>query len=98
MPVGVIAMGYGDGYPRTARDGTPVLVNGIRCPLVGRISMDMMTVDLRPYAHAKVHDPVILWGEGLPLEEIAPYTHNSPYDMLTSIQSRVKFHWTMNNV
>jgi alanine racemase len=94
MPVGVIAIGYGDGYPRTARDGTPVLINNVRCPLVGRISMDMMTIDLRPYLQAKVQDPVILWGEGLPLEEVARHTHNIPYDILTGIQSRVKFHWT----
>ena len=95
MPVGVIAMGYGDGYPRTARNGTPVLVNGIRCPLVGRISMDMMTVDLRPHPHAQVNDQVTLWGQELPLEEVAPHTDSIPYDMLTAVQSRVKFHWTI---
>ena len=96
MPIGVIAMGYGDGYPRSAQDGTPILVNGVRCKLIGRVSMDMITIDLRPYPQAKVNDQVILWGNGLPLEEVAPYTNNIPYDMLTSIQSRVKFHWTQN--
>lgn len=95
MLIGVIAMGYGDGYPRTAQDGTPVLVNGIRCQLVGRISMDMITVDLQACPQAQVNDPVVLWGNGLPIEEVAQYTHQSPYDMLTAVQSRVKFHWTL---
>jgi alanine racemase len=96
MPIGVIAIGYGDGYPRSARNGTPILVNGVRCTIVGRVSMDMLTIDLRPYPQAKVNDQVILWGNGLPLEEIVPYTNNSPYDILTSVQSRVKFLWTQN--
>lgn len=95
MLIGVIAMGYGDGYPRSARNGTPVLVNGIRCETVGRISMDMMTIDLRNCPHARVADPVILWGNELPLEEVARFTDNVPYDMLTAIQSRVTFHWTL---
>jgi len=96
MLVGVIALGYGDGYPRTARDGTPILINGARCPLVGRVSMDMITVDLRGCPNAQVDDPVILWGNGLPIEEVAQYTDQCPYDMLTAVQSRVKFHWTIN--
>ena len=95
MLVGVIAMGYGDGYPRTAKDGTPILVNGIRCPLIGRVSMDMITVDLSNCPNAKVNDPVILWGDKLPIEEVARHTQQCPYDMLTAIQSRVKFHWTL---
>lgn len=66
MRIGVIAMGYGDGYPRTAQDGTPVLVNGVRCPLVGRVSMDMITVDVTDCKNAQVNDQVILWGDGLP--------------------------------
>lgn len=94
MLVGVIAVGYGDGYPRSAQDGTPVLVNGIRCQLVGRVSMDMITVDLRPCPHAKINDLVTLWGEGLSVEEVASYTHDSPYNIVTSIQSRVKCTWT----
>lgn len=94
MPIGVIAMGYGDGYPRSARDGTPILVNGVRCSIAGRVSMDMITIDLRPYPNATVNDQVILWGNDLPLEEVAPYTNNIPYDILTAVQSRVRFHWT----
>lgn len=96
MPVGVIAIGYGDGYPRSAQDGTPILVNGRRCSLIGRVSMDMITIDLRNYPTAKVNDEVVLWGNGLPLEEVTPYTANSAYDILTSVQSRVRFLWTQN--
>lgn len=95
MPIGVIAMGYGDGYPRTANDGTPILVNGKRCQIVGRVSMDMATIDLRQCPGAQVGDPVTLWGEGLPIEEVATHTQNIPYDILTGIQSRVVFHWTL---
>lgn len=94
MPIGVISVGYGDGYPRTAQDGTPVLVNNVRCQIVGRISMDMATIDLRPCRDAKIGDPVVLWGEKLPIEEVAAFTHHIPYDLLTAVQSRVKFHWT----
>ena len=94
MLIGVIAMGYGDGYPRTARDGTPIIVNNKRCQLVGRVSMDMATIDLSNCLDAKVGDPVILWGDGLPIEEVASYTDNIPYDILCSVQQRVKFYWT----
>ena len=94
MLVGVVAFGYGDGYPRTARDGTPVLVNQTQCALVGRVSMDMITVDLRPCPHAKIGDPVILWGDGLPVETVAKHTEQISYDLLTGVQNRVKFHWT----
>ncbi len=66
MSVGVVAVGYGDGYPRHAPSGTPVLLNSRRVPLVGRVSMDMITVDLRSQPHAAVGDVVVLWGRGLP--------------------------------
>jgi alanine racemase len=69
MRMGVVGVGYGDGYPQCARNGTPMLVNGQRCPLAGRVSMDMLTVDLRAEPKAKVGDPVLLWGAGLPVEE-----------------------------
>lgn len=95
MPLGVVAMGYGDGYPRSATDGTPVLVKGIRCPLIGRVSMDMMTIDLRNCPTACVGDPVILWGDGLSLETVAPFAGRIPYEMLTAVQTRVRFHWTL---
>lgn len=94
MPIGVVAFGYGDGYPITVRDGAPLLVNNVECPLVGRISMDMLTVDLRNCPTAQVGDPVILWGNGLPIERVVAYTQNIPWDMLTGVQHRVKFLWT----
>ncbi|CAO5678059.1 MAG: Alanine racemase [Holosporales bacterium] len=93
MPVGVIAFGYGDGYPFAAKNGTPVLINGIKCPLIGRISMDMMTVDLSPLKTCSIDDSVTLWGEDLAIEEIIPFTHDIAWHMLTNIQHRVKFIW-----
>ena len=86
--VGVVGIGYGDGYPQFAENGTPVLVNGIECPLVGRVSMDMLTVDLRRYREAQVGDAVILWGVGLPVERVARYCHSSAYELLTKTTSR----------
>lgn len=91
MSIGVVACGYGDGYPRNAKNGTPVLVNGKKCVLAGRVSMDMLTIDLSENPEAKIGDPVILWGKGLPIEIIAKYSNNSPYELLTHITSRVKF-------
>lgn len=93
MPVGIIAFGYGDGYPITAKDGTPILVNNSECPLVGRVSMDMIAVDLRNVP-AHVGDTVVLWGDGLPIERVMSHTMNITYDMLTGVQHRVKFLWT----
>lgn len=95
MKIGVIAMGYGDGYPRSAKNGTPLLVNNKRCQLVGTVSMDMAMIDLRNCPEAKIGDPVILWGDGLPLEEVAEYTNNISYDIICGVQQRVKFYWTM---
>jgi alanine racemase len=94
LTVGIIAFGYGDGYPRTTRDGAPILVNNTKCKLIGRVSMDMTAVDLSACPDAKVGDPVILWGNDLPIEEVAQYTDNVSYDLLTGVQNRVKFHWT----
>lgn len=90
MLVGVIAIGYGDGYPQYAKEGTPVLVNGKVCPLIGRVSMDMATVDLRTQPKAKIGDPIILWGEGLPIEKVALHNNTSAYELLTRITQRVK--------
>jgi alanine racemase len=91
MRVGVVAIGYGDGYPRHARNGTPVLINGTLCPLVGRVSMDMITVDLRPCPHAKITDDVILWGRGLPAETVAQYADTIAYELLCHVSERVTF-------
>ena len=91
MPVGVVAMGYGDGYPRHAVPGTPVLVNGQRVPLIGRVSMDMLSVDLSSQPQAHIGDAVTLWGEGLPVEEVARCASTIPYQLLCGVTQRVKF-------
>jgi alanine racemase len=91
--IGVVAAGYGDGYPRHAPNGTPALVNGIRCPLVGRISMDMLTVDLTGNTAAAVGDEVILWGRGLPAEEVASHVGTIPYEMFCGITRRTRFEY-----
>ncbi|MCK5877121.1 MAG: alanine racemase [Candidatus Marithrix sp.] len=90
MPVGVIAIGYADGYPRHAPIGTPVLVNGKRVPLIGRVSMDMITVDLRNQPNARVGDPVLLWGKDLPAEEIASLSGTIAYELFCNLGGRVK--------
>lgn len=88
--IGVVAIGYGDGYPRYAKTGTPVLVNGKKVPLVGRVSMDTITVDLNSQINAKAGDPVTLWGDGLAVEEIARYADTIPYTLLCGITQRVE--------
>lgn len=88
--LGVAAVGYGDGYPRQLPTGTPVLVHGQRVPLVGRVSMDMITLDLTECPKAQVGDAAILWGEGLPVEEIARYAGTIPYVLLCGVAPRVK--------
>lgn len=87
--LGVVAMGYGDGYPRAAPTGTPVLVNGREVPIVGRVAMDMICVDLGPDAAEKAGAPVELWGEHLPVERIAEITKVSAYELITRLTSRV---------
>ncbi|MGQ0287170.1 alanine racemase [Pasteurellaceae bacterium 22721_9_1] len=87
--IGVVAIGYGDGYPRGIPTGTPVFVNGRRVPIVGRVSMDMVTVDLGLDCKDKVGDEVILWGKELPLEEIAQITGMSSYELMTKLTPRV---------
>ena len=88
--LGVVAIGYGDGYPRYAKSGTPVLVNGQRVPLIGRVSMDMITVDLETQANAKPGDPVTLWGDGLAVEEIALCADTIPYTLVCGVTQRVQ--------
>lgn len=88
--LGVVAIGYGDGYPRHAKAGTPVLVNGRQVPLIGRVSMDMITVDLQGQTDAKPGDPVTLWGRDLPVETIAKAADTIPYTLLCGITQRVR--------
>lgn len=91
MPVGVVAIGYGDGYPRHAPPGTPVLLNGKQAPLVGRVSMDMINIDLRGQPAARLGDPVILWGEGLPAEVVAERAGTIAYELFCGVTQRVHF-------
>jgi len=88
MSVGVVACGYGDGYPRHAPEGTPVIVNGQRVALIGRVSMDMITVDLRG-CDAKVGDPVQLWGDELPADEVAQHAETIAYELFCNVAPRV---------
>ena len=87
--LGVVAIGYGDGYPRAAPSGTPVLVNGREVPIVGRVAMDMICVDLGPQSADKVGDSVVMWGDSLPVERIAEITKVSAYELITRLTSRV---------
>lgn len=89
MPVGIAAVGYADGYPRHAPSGTPVLVRGVRCPLIGRVSMDMIHVDLRPLPDAVPGEPVTLWGQGLPVDEVAARAGTISYELLCGVTARV---------
>jgi alanine racemase len=91
MPIGIAAIGYGDGYPRNIKAGTPVLLNGKRVPIIGRVSMDLMSVDLRSQPNAKVGDEVLLWGKDLPIEEIASAANTISYELTCSITRRVRF-------
>jgi alanine racemase len=91
MPVGVAAIGYGDGYPRSAPSGTPVLVDGVRAAIVGRVSMDLIAIDLRTAPTAEVGDRVVLWGRGLPVEEIAENAGTISYDLTCGMTKRVLF-------
>lgn len=90
MPVGVAVIGYGDGYPRHAPTGTPVLVGGRRVALIGRVSMDSISLDLRQAPGARPGDEVILWGQGLPVEEIAQSAGTISYDLLCALGTRVR--------
>lgn len=89
--IGIAAIGYGDGYPRHAGPGTPVLVNGQRMPIVGRVSMDLLAIDLCTQAGARVGDPVVLWGQGLPVEEVADAAGTIGYELTCGITRRVRF-------
>ena len=91
--LGVVAMGYGDGYPRNAPEGTPVLINGRKVPIVGRVSMDMLTVDLGADSQDKVGDETIFWGKDLLIEEIAEHIGVISYELITKLTPRVIFEY-----
>lgn len=89
MPVGVAAIGYGDGYPRRMPAGTPALVNGRPVALAGRVSMDMITLDLRGAPNARPGDRVVLWGDGLPADEIAARAGTISYELFCHVAKRI---------
>lgn len=89
MRIGTVAIGYADGYPRHAQDGTPVLVDGIRTSLVGRVSMDMLTVDLTHIPDAHIGSSVELWGKTIKADEVARYCDTIAYTLFTGITRRV---------
>ncbi|WP_376695325.1 alanine racemase [Wenzhouxiangella sp. EGI_FJ10305] len=91
MRVGVASIGYGDGYPRSMADGAPVLVEGEACRMCGRVSMDMITIDLAACPDAQVGDEVVLWGRGLPIETVAEFAGTIPYELVCRITRRVRF-------
>ncbi len=94
MRIGIAAIGYGDGYPRHAESGTPVLVGGQRSQIIGRVAMDMITIDLRDMPDATIGDTVTLWGEGLPVEEVAQHAKTIAYELLCGVTRRVNFKYS----
>lgn len=91
MAIGVVACGYGDGYPRLAGPGTPVHLHGRPAALVGRVSMDLLTIDLRQHPQAAVGDEVMLWGPGLPVETVAARAGTLGYELVCGMTRRVEF-------
>ena len=94
LRIGIVACGYADGYPRHAPTGTPVLIDGVRCRLVGRVSMDMITVDLSPVPQAGVGSEVTLWGQGsggavLPIDDVALAAGTIGYELMCALAPRV---------
>lgn len=87
--IGVIACGYADGYPRSAPDGTPVCVAGVLVPLAGRVSMDLLTVDLTDHPNATIGDPVELWGDRVAIDEVASRSGTIGYELMTGVTGRV---------
>jgi alanine racemase len=89
MRIGVVACGYADGYPRVAPEGTPVIVEGVRTRVVGRVSMDMLTVDLTPVPTANVGSRVELWGASLPIDDVARACGTIGYELMCAVAPRV---------
>lgn len=90
MRIGIVACGYADGYPRLAPTGTPVLLAGVRTRILGRVSMDMLTIDLSPVPKADVGSEVTLWGEGLPIDEVAAHAGTIGYELMCAVAPRVR--------
>lgn len=90
MRIGIVACGYADGYPRHAPTDTPVMVNNQRSRLLGRVSMDMLAVDLTEITNAKLDSPVILWGKEIPVDEVAQRAGTISYELLCALAPRVE--------
>ena len=89
MQIGVVAIGYADGYPRSAIDGTPVFINGVKSKIAGRVSMDMITIDLTGIPIPEIGDCVELFGENISVDEVAKYCNTISYEIFTKITKRV---------
>ena len=89
MRIGVVACGYADGYPRHAPTGTPVLLEGRRTRLLGRVSMDMLCIDLTDFPDAKLGSQVELWGEQLSIDEVATHAGTISYELMCALTARV---------
>jgi len=94
--IGTIGIGYGDGYPRSLPNGSPVWLNGIEVPIAGRVSMDMITVDLGEQTNASIGDRAVLWGSELPIEKIAAAAGTIPYELLCGITQRVAYEYRLS--
>jgi len=92
MRIGIVACGYADGYPRHAPNGTPILVDGQLTQIVGRVSMDMLSVDLSNVPHAGVGSRVVMWGTGMPVETVARHAGTISYELLCGLTKRVRVH------
>ena len=88
--IATVAVGYGDGYPRTAKNGTPVVVEGQRASIVGRVSMDLISIDVTHLKHVKLGSAVELWGARLPVNEVAEWAGTSGYELLTRMPARAR--------
>ncbi|HEY5810133.1 MAG TPA: alanine racemase [Povalibacter sp.] len=91
--IGIAAVGYGDGYARNVRSGAKVLVNGHEASVAGRVSMDMTAIDVTDIPAAKVGDTVVMWGQGVPVERVAPFADTIPYELVCGVTQRVTRVW-----
>jgi alanine racemase len=92
--IGIAAIGYGDGYPRNMRAGTPILVNEQPAQVVGRVSMDMTAVDVTHLGQVRIGDAVTVWGRGLPADRVAQYADTIAYELVCGISQRVAVEWS----
>ncbi len=96
--IGIVSIGYGDGYPWSAPNGTPFWLNGHICPTVGRVSMDYIAIDLSAVSSPVVGSEVVIWGPELPVERVASIVGLSPYYLVTSVGSRSSHYTSENNI